>query len=81
MAKRTTMPGWIVQTAFRSANDGKPFDDGQVVGMLATLDTILRVPDVPADIEYQTDPAFGRFRGQLQTGRINEQQSAGPSHE
>jgi len=67
---------WIVRTAFRSDNDGEPFDDAQVEGMLATLDAIVSVPDVAADLEHQAELAFWSFNSQLQTGRLNEAQTA-----
>ena len=67
---------WIVQTAFGSDNDGEPFDDAQVDGMLATLDVIVRVPDVAADLEHQAELAFWSFNSQLQTGRLSEAQTA-----
>ena len=67
---------WIVQTAFGSDNIGEPFDDAQVDGMLATLDAIVSVPDVAADLEHQAELAFWSFNSQLQTGRLSEAQSA-----
>ena len=67
---------WIIRLAFKSDNGGEPFEDAQVDRMLATLDAIVSVPDVSADIENQADLAFGRFSSQLQTGRINEEQTA-----
>ena len=67
---------WIVRTAFRSDNNGEPFDDVQVDGMLATLDAIVSMPDVAADLEHQAELAFWSFNSQLQTGRLNEAQTA-----
>ena len=67
---------WIVQTAFGSDNHGEPFDDAQVDGMLATLDAIVSIPDVAADLEHQAELAFWSFNSQLQTGRLSEAQTA-----
>lgn len=72
----TTSIFWIVRTAFGSDNDGESFDDVQVDEMIATLDAILSVPDVAADMEHQADLVFGRFNSQIHTGRLNEQQTA-----
>lgn len=68
---------WLAMEAFGSGNDGEPFEDAEVDQLLAILDVILSLPLVAADIESESDLTFWYFTKSVQSGQLNQEQTAG----
>ena len=60
----------------RYPNNGEPFSDAQVDELLGTLDAIVNLPEIAADIEGEGAGEIGRFAGRLQRGQVSEDQAA-----
>ena len=60
----------------RYPNNGEPFSDAQVDELLGTLDAIVNLPEIAADIAGEGAGEIGRFAGRLQRGQVSEDQAA-----
>lgn len=60
----------------RYPNNGEPFSDAQVDELLGTLDAIVNLPEIAADIGGEGAPEIRRFAGRLQRGQVSEDQAA-----
>lgn len=67
---------WLVMEAFEVDKGGDLFEDAEVDRLLATLDGILTLPEVAADIENESDLTFWYFSSGLQSGRLSQEQTA-----
>ena len=67
---------WLAMEAFGADNGGELYRDAEVDRLLATLDVILSLPEVAADIEAESDLTFWYFSRSLQSGQLNQEQTA-----
>ena len=56
--------------------DGEPFEDGHIDRLIGTMDAVVGLPEVAADIENEAGIAFWRFGNRLQQGQVNAEQTA-----
>ncbi len=56
--------------------DGGPFEDTHIDHLLGTMDAVLGLPEVAADIENEAGIAFWRFGNRLQLGQVSAEQTA-----
>lgn len=56
--------------------DGEPFSDVQIDGILASLDTMLDLPETRADFEAESDHHFSLLASRIRRGRISDEQFA-----
>ena len=57
-------------------NEGEPFSDAQVDGLLGQVEAILSLPEAAADLDNEADLPLWRLSNRLQLGQINDEQTA-----